>query len=303
MKKILVYRHGGIGDTVLISPTLQALHRRFPGAEITFVGHPGRIFLLDGPPNADHTISSEISLWQNLYGETVAGLEGIRSFLRSFDQVIVYGLSTGERIRRIGLADDQVCLWPAIPPPEWLSHATLFYLKAISDEREIGCDVPKPVISSSIPKSLAPVVGGGERNSIVIHPGAGSPAKRCDLSFYLRIADWVTRSLALEVTFMLGPAEAEIGWDLEISNAKYPVTVISDLRSATTWLCKNTCFMGNDSGMTHMAAALGIPTVVFFRGSDPRVWAPMGDRVLVCDTRQDIPFDTLLSVLLEFLVS
>jgi ADP-heptose:LPS heptosyltransferase len=40
-------------------------------------------------------------------------------------------------------------------------------------------------------------------------------------------------------------------------------------------------FIGNDSGITHMAAALGVPTVALFGPTDPKVWAPRGEHVTV----------------------
>jgi ADP-heptose:LPS heptosyltransferase len=45
------------------------------------------------------------------------------------------------------------------------------------------------------------------------------------------------------------------------------------------------CFVGNDSGVSHLAAALGIPTTVFFISTDPRIWRPLGRNVTVIDRR------------------
>jgi ADP-heptose:LPS heptosyltransferase len=51
---------------------------------------------------------------------------------------------------------------------------------------------------------------------------------------------------------------------------------VADLYELATWLRRARIFVGNDSGISHLAAAVGTPMVAFFRVTDPRVWAPRG---------------------------
>ena len=84
------------------------------------------------------------------------------------------------------------------------------------------------------------------------------------------------------ILFILGPADEHLqervqGFDAPAS------TVISDLDlvELASVLCHVQCYVGNDSGVTHLAAALGIPTVAVFGPTDPGVWAPAGSHVTV----------------------
>ena len=49
-----------------------------------------------------------------------------------------------------------------------------------------------------------------------------------------------------------------------------------DLYDLAYWLATATLYIGNDSGISHLAAAVGVPTIAIFQASDPRVWAPRG---------------------------
>jgi ADP-heptose:LPS heptosyltransferase len=56
---------------------------------------------------------------------------------------------------------------------------------------------------------------------------------------------------------------------------------IDDLWELARWLARARLYVGNDSGITHLAAAVGTPVLALFGASDPRVWAPRGENVRV----------------------
>jgi heptosyltransferase-3 len=63
---------------------------------------------------------------------------------------------------------------------------------------------------------------------------------------------------------------------------------IPDLYELACWLKGARIFLGNDSGISHLAAAVGTPVMVFFQASDPRVWVPRGPAVHIarsCKTK------------------
>jgi ADP-heptose:LPS heptosyltransferase len=53
-----------------------------------------------------------------------------------------------------------------------------------------------------------------------------------------------------------------------------------DLAELANWLASGRLFVGNDSGIAHLAVAVGTPAIVLFGPTDPRVWAPRGARVI-----------------------
>jgi ADP-heptose:LPS heptosyltransferase len=56
---------------------------------------------------------------------------------------------------------------------------------------------------------------------------------------------------------------------------------IDDLYELARWLAQARLFVGNDSGITHLAAAVGTPVLALFGPTDPAVWAPRGPHVQV----------------------
>lgn len=114
------------------------------------------------------------------------------------------------------------------------------------------------------------------RDLLVIHPGSGSPQKNWPLDLFYEIATHWT-GMGGEVTFLLGPAEDGLPTGLE----RWPALRHLPLSTLAAVLSKAAAFVGNDSGVTHLAAAVGATTFALFRGSDPAVWAPRGERVMV----------------------
>ena len=58
---------------------------------------------------------------------------------------------------------------------------------------------------------------------------------------------------------------------------------IDNLYDLACWLATARLYIGNDSGITHLAAAVGVPTIAIFMTTDPRVWAPRGDHVTILE--------------------
>jgi hypothetical protein len=141
---------------------------------------------------------------------------------------------------------------PALPPEQADLHAADFYL------HQVGA------APGAIPRLPVARHGAG---FAVIHPFSGSAKKNWPLDHFRAVA----ASLApyLPVRWCAGPEEP-----LEDA-VRFPA-----LDKLIPWLATATVFIGNDSGISHLAAACGVPVVTLFGPTDPRVWAPRG-RVLV----------------------
>jgi len=75
---------------------------------------------------------------------------------------------------------------------------------------------------------------------------------------------------------------------------------IDNLYKLACWLATARVYLGNDSGITHLAAATGVPVVALFGPSDPAVWAPRGDtvRVVARSTMDEITVEEVRSAVL-----
>jgi hypothetical protein len=146
---------------------------------------------------------------------------------------------------------------PALPRTSAGLHAADFYLRQVGGGG--GPAIPR------IPCPRAP----GE--FAVIHPFSGSARKNWPLERYRELA----RALAtrIPVRWCAGPEET-------LADA----VRFDDLYELACWLASARVYFGNDSGITHLAAASGAPVVALFGPTDPAIWAPRGARVRIAAT-------------------
>ncbi len=196
---------------------------------------------------------------RSLYAEGLDRLvltEAALEKLRRFDRIVSWYGAQREDFRRqvAGLAFE---FHRAIPPEGCASHAVDYYLQ------QIGAP---PGAVPRLPFQAPPA------GYAVIHPFSGSPRKNWPLDQFRKTAAAVQRRMP--VYWCAGPEE-----DLD-GAVRFP-----NLRGLALWLAAASVYIGNDSGITHVAAACGVPAVALFGPTDARVWAPRG-RVCV------LPFDT-----------
>jgi len=131
---------------------------------------------------------------------------------------------------------------------------------------------------------------GGYEKLVVIQPGSGGSHKCCHLDNFLVVAEELV-SKNIQVIFLLGPAELERFSDATIKKitsvvrlgTPYGAKCLTDL-SLTQALELLSCadaFLGNDSGITHLAAALGVKTIAVFGPTNPDIYSPIGPAVTV----------------------
>jgi|SRR5215471_15778870 len=121
-----------------------------------------------------------------------------------------------------------------------------------------------PPPTDGIPRLSVPPVP--REDFAVIHPFASSPAKRWPLESFRAVA----KGLGMSVLWCAGPEEPLEG------AVRFP-----DLYQLACWLSRARVYIGNDSGIAHLAAAVGTPVVAIFLATDPAIWAPRGNNVAV----------------------
>jgi ADP-heptose:LPS heptosyltransferase len=125
-------------------------------------------------------------------------------------------------------------------------------------------------------------VNGSPPTTILIHPGSGSPHKNLPAAQLAPIVEAIARQLEAPITLLCGPDDEQSTADLLAHLARpLPVERPSGLTDLTAHLRRARLYLGHDSGVSHLAAGLGVPTVAIFGPTDPRRWAPRGPRVAV----------------------
>jgi ADP-heptose:LPS heptosyltransferase len=261
----LIIRPGGIGDCILSLPAIEFLQ-----ADYTEIWVPSAIVPLIRFAPARAIASTGIDLL-GLPG--VDPPAGLLAKLRSFDSIVSwYGANRPEFRDSVDSLGLPFLFLDALPDPSAKIHAADFFLTQAGGE---GVAVPRI--------RCEPRVAG---NFAVIHPFSGSARKNWPLERFREVA----AGLSIPVRWCAGPEEA-------IENA----VRFENLYELACWLATARVYIGNDSGITHLGAAVGTPVVAIFGPTDPAVWAPRGERVSVASGKlEEIMIDQVLGLVQAF---
>lgn len=254
---MLAVHAGGIGDLLLTCPALIQLAEEGP---LELLGRSERLALAvhSGIAAAAHDLDT--SGFESLFGEPNDRMRGLLArfarcvvWMRDDDGVLARG------IRRCGVKD--VRTFPGVPPQGWTEHASDYYLRCL------GFSPREPL--------YLPFTSATPRHDVILHPGSGGQHKNWPLDKYAALARALEHT-GRGVTWCTGPAEE--AWTLPEGA---PLLRVADLIALARELAGARQFIGNDGGITHLAAAAGCKTAVIFGPEDPRVWAPRGEHVTV----------------------
>ena len=262
----LVIRPGGLGDFIVSLPALELLRTEY--FEVwTRSGYADLAWFAD----ARRSIAST---GLDLLGVAEAPPQ-LLACLRGFDSVVSwYGANNPEfrdAVRRLGLP---FTFFDALPTEGAGTHAIDFYLE---QARTIAGAAPAGVASEAAPHIPCDARAGG---FAVIHPFSGSPAKNWPLPKFHGLAAKLER--LMPVRWCSGADDPDISAEFARAGWDVPRRIrIDGLYDLACVLAGARLYIGNDSGVTHLAAAVGAPVLALFGPSDPAVWAPRGPNVRV----------------------
>jgi ADP-heptose:LPS heptosyltransferase len=168
--------------------------------------------------------------------------------------------------------------WPAMSQK---NHVTEFLALQVRN-----CDLLDKEARRRFSRALFHLKSGatGKRRSgsrAIISPGAGSVKKRWPLERFMMVAAELKKR-DLQPSILLGPAEVDLEAVLQHGPQPQPQVVKTrTFQELIAVLESAVIYIGNDSGVSHLAAFLGVPTLVIFGPSDPDRWRPFGDHVRI----------------------
>jgi ADP-heptose:LPS heptosyltransferase len=115
---------------------------------------------------------------------------------------------------------------------------------------------------------------------LIVAPGSGAREKNWPEAHFLQIVHWWRERLGGKAVVVAGPVEMERGGYEQLASACVIASGL-DLAQLAALLARGDLYIGNDSGVSHLAAAVGCRTVALFGPSDERQWAPRGQRVTI----------------------
>jgi ADP-heptose:LPS heptosyltransferase len=293
MRNILVLRGGALGDFIVTIPTLLALGHHWPDARIELAGNATAAELAQARGWLHAVHSQHEARWSALYSDEPLPPD-FAAWLDRFDAVISYWPDPdGVLARRFPIRPTQQFV--AAPAMPTLAPAARHYLAAL---RHLGVDVADapdfiPLVNA-YPAQLA-----GRPRPIAVHPGSGSPRKNWPAERWLE----VIAAIADPVLLIVGEAERE-RWTPErqpavrelVASGRVRLAINLPLEPLIAELSACRGFAGHDSGISHLAAACGVPCVLLFGPTDPTLWAPPMDHVRVLHRGPDLSAITVAEV-------
>ena len=203
--------------------------------------------------------------------------EFVRSYFSSFDEVYFFTAGNKEHIiRKVMDSGARKCFVLDPRHPEDCHNHIIEYFFSIFNENKMlsSCNYDNyGVTLSAISKS--------NLRGVVIHPGSGSISKNWPIERYISTAE----KLKMNVTFVLGPAECELGLGRDIPESRFKIIYPESIIDLCSLLCGASFYIGNDSGVSHMSALVDTPSVVLFGPTDPVIWRPLGTNVSVVSSK------------------
>lgn len=296
--RILIIHQGALGDLILSLPVLYSLRLYYDRAFWVMAGNPETGSLLHNRFYAQEVVSIHNKEWAGLFLEESTIPDSFREFLSSFQKAYVFSshypeiLNNG--LKRAGLKETH---WlPSFPD---LNRGIPLQVqqKAILRSANIPwLNPPITVFPSDQDRQAGreyldrmPSKDGVQGLWWAIHPGSGSPRKNWPWERFMDVAHGISAQKQAQPFFLIGPVEQEASPKMaqEIEDRGFPILRNISLPVLAGVLSHCAGYLGNDSGVSHLAAALGIPTVLLFGPTDPEIWGPKGNLVRIL--RPDLP--------------
>lgn len=295
--RILVIRGGAIGDFILTIPVLTALRRQFPDVHLEVLGYPHitGLALAAGLVDEVHPIEAK-----GLAGFFARGGEldpVMADYFSDFDIILSYLFDPDDIFKtNVALCTPAQFIEGPHRPDETLGiHATETYLKPL--ERLAIFDADR------VPVLKMPVQVRRE-NRLALHPGSGSETKNWPEQHWRELIERLIGETDRGLLIVGGEAEADrlerltAGLDQQRWSAAHSLA-LPDLAGLLQG-CVG--FVGHDSGITHLAAACGVPCVALWADTVESIWRPQGEHVHVLrhvDGLSRLPVDRVFDAVLE----
>src|SRR6266851_4949908 len=261
-RRVLVIFPGALGDLLCLVPAVRAIARRNPGATLELMARGELARFAVGWLGFARGHSIDRPEVGHLFAAVECVSEDARAFFGAFDRIYSFFAADDPNFRR-SLEDasaGRVSFYPFRPPGD--GHVARCYLRALGENDASPLEnrielMPRDLESAEFTLRQLNLLPHG---FILILPGSGSPTKNWPAANFAALAE----RIAVPSLVLLGPAEAGL--------AHF-----------------SRCFLGNDSGVSHLASASGARGLVLFGRTDPTRWRPLGDVKVI----RRVPLDTL----------
>ena len=276
MSRILVIRGGAIGDFILTLPAIRLLRDAFPSAHLEILGYKHIVALAEMSGYADAARSIEYGPLSSFFQRDAALSPELIEYFRGFQQVVSYLFDPDEtlatNLRRAGVQK----LITGSPKITGREHAARQLARPL-ESLALHLDDPAPRIVPNEPRKIDSALSA-------IHPGSGSESKSWPIERFAALAQsLLQRDEKQRLLLVAGEADEAPLAHLKrvLPNDRFRVAQNLPLPALANLLQNCSYFIGHDSGVSHLAAAVGTPSLLLFGPTDPAIWAPQNPQVRV----------------------
>jgi heptosyltransferase-3 len=289
---MLILHQGALGDFILALPSFEVLRRAFPQARSVFMGYPRILELIENRFYAEEILSIDQKGMASFFVRGGPLDLRLSQFFKTFDLIAVFGKNgEGNLIGNLNrVCEGGILHINSFPRWDGGIHLIDHLLMELSRYGFATSQrIPKLFLNESdrawgreywAGKGVTPEE---RKTAIIIHPGSGSKKKVWPLDRFLKLTEVLQQHRSSRILVVLGPAEGPETRKLfenERPGFSIPARGLSLIQLASVMEgCR--LFVGNDSGVSHLAAALEIPALAIFGPTDPKVWSPRGRNVIV----------------------
>ena len=316
--RIIIYRPGALGDTLLTFPALHLLRRHWPDVQVTLICRADVHALALASGLANKTFRHELAAWACLFDEGAAPSELARETFAGADLAVVRSPdgagAIASRLNALGAREALV----AEPPPQAGSrrHVALQLLDVLAP---LGINIPADTgeVVACLPalrwpreaqdeaavawESIRAELGG--RPPVAIHPGSGGARKRWPHGYFAALIRDLRRDYA--PVLVAGPQDEEVVAQASAGAGETPIVRDMSVAGLAAFIAECAVYIGNDSGVTHLAGMLSVPTIALFGPTDPALWAPLGPQVVALRSTtgrmEDLPPEAVFAVVKEMM--
>ena len=305
--KILVIRGGAIGDFILTLPAIAALRRQFPEAHLEVLGYPHIVQLALAGGLVDRVQSIEARALAGFFARDGTLAADLVDYFSEFDLIVSY-LYDPDGIFQTNVgrcAPAQFIVGPHRPDETEDLHAAKVYLKPLERLAIFEADaVPRLDLVPLREQDRAdPAMGGpgravcpesfsGQRvPTVALHPGSGSERKNWPETNWAELLQHLLNATPWNLLLIGGEAEGERLQRLAAALPPARVRVVQNLPLTELARRLQPCnaFIGHDSGISHLAAALGLPGLVLWGDTAEAIWRPPHPNVVVLKGHAGLP--------------
>ncbi len=295
IKSVLVVKLSAIGDVIHALPVSYAIKETYPEAKVTWVVEPPAYDILKDNPYIDNIIVFEKKKFKSM-----------RGFLQNYGPFtkILNADKYDASLDLQGLFKSAAIAWSAKAPirlgtcnmremshkvsrpvvgPNANGHIVERYLDVV---RELGCQVNKVVFPMEIsPRDQQAAEGAMQQAGIrmenpyvVLAVGANWPNKRWPTRYYAKLSDWLYDRKIIPVIIGGGMLDSTLAGEIDAEAEIPPIILVgkTTLKQLAHVIKNAKAVVGGDTGPVHLAAGLGVPTVMVMGPTDANRNGPYG---------------------------